>query len=209
MQNNPQQDRELIQACITGDKKAWDEFVEKYNKLVYNCIYRTLEAKGWALAPSLVEDLYQEVFLTILGNDFEKLKKFGWKNSCSFATWLSVISKNLVLDFVRKESKRAGKTESIDKEVDSESGATLLDMLKDKAENADEKLSQQDTIDLLKEVITALDENDRTFLDLLYYQEMPYEYIAELMGKSVDALYMQKKRLLEKLKDSFKKRVGS
>ncbi len=209
MKNNSQEEKELIEACISGDKKAWGQFVEKYSKLVYNCIYRTLEAKGWALDSNLVEDLYQEMFLIILKDDFEKLRRFGWKNNCSFATWLSVISKNLVLDFVRKESKRAGKTDSIDKEVDSESGATLLDTLKDKTENVAAKLSRESTIDLLKAVIEDFDENDKTLLDLLYYHEMPYEDIAELMGKSIDALYMQKKRLLDKLKDSFKKRVGS
>ena len=81
--------------------------------------------------------------------------------------------------------------------------------LEDTTANADDKLSQQDTTDLLREAINDLEESDRAFLDLLYYQEMPYESIADLMGKSIEALYMQKKRLIDKLKKTLKNHVSS
>ncbi len=206
--SNIPEEKKLIALCLSGDKKAWDQLVEKYSKLVYNRIYRNLEAKGWTPERHLVEDLFQEVFLTVLKDDFKKLRQFGWKNDCSFSTWFSVVVNNLVLDFIPKESKKINKTESIHKKLDPESKETLLDTLKDESANIRDTLSKQEITHLLKEVIDTLDEEDRTLLDLFFYQELPFEAIATLTGKSIDALYMQKKRLIDKLRNSLKNRVG-
>lgn len=205
---NIQEEKKLIASCLSGDKKAWDQLVEKYSKLVYNRIYLTLEAKGWIPEPHLVEDLFQEIFLAILRNDFKKLRQFGWKNDCSFATWFSVITDNLVLDFIRKESKSAGRTESIHKEINPESKETLLDTLEDHSANIRDILSKQELSHCLKEAMATLDEEGKTLLDLLFYQQLPFEVIASLTGKSIDALYMQKKRLIDKLRNFLKNRVG-
>lgn len=196
----------LIQQCLQGEKAAWDEFVEKYSKLVYNAIYRTLELKGYKIESDLVEDLYQEFFISILKDDYQKLRKFTWKNDCSIATWLCVIARNMIFDFTRKDIKAKAKIESIDKEIEGESTKiSLKEILVSGGKIAHEKLSDEEEIVILQKAIEKLSNEDRLLLEMLFYQELSFEEIAKTMNKSIDALYMQKKRLVEKLKEIVEK----
>ncbi len=199
---NIEKEKNIIARCLTGEKQAWDEFVAKYHKLVYNSIYRTLELTGYKIEPDLINDLYQEFFVSILNDDYYKLKKFKWKNGCSVATWLSVIARNMVLDFIRKNSKSKAKEESIDKEtIDAEGKASLKDLLIHSEKTVRDELCDEEDVDRLQKIIEKLSAEDKNLLEMLYYQELSSEEIAVILNKSVDALYMQKKRLLEKLKE--------
>ncbi|OGW79639.1 MAG: hypothetical protein A3G33_07560 [Omnitrophica bacterium RIFCSPLOWO2_12_FULL_44_17] len=205
---NIEEEKRLIAACLRGDGQAWGEFITKYNKLIYSSIYRALKWKNWTPDPDLVKDLYQGAFEAILEDDYEKIRQFGWENGCSFATWLGVIVRNRVIDFVRKESKRSSKTESLDGRAVSEEGYRLIDRLKDDSGTALETLTQKEKVELLEKAIETLDENDKVFVKLLLARDFSHQAVARLMGKSLDAVYMQKKRVLEKLKRYLKNYVG-
>ena len=199
---NIEKEKNIVARCLTGEKQAWDEFVEKYSKLVYNSIYRTLGLTGYKIEPDLIDDLYQDFFVSILNGDYYKLKIFKWKNNCSIATWLSVIARNMVLDYIRKNSKTKEKEESIDKDkIDEENKTFLKDLLAYNEKTACEKLCYEEEIDRLQKVIEKLSFEDKNLVEMLYYQELSCEEIAIILNKSVDALYMQKKRLLEKIKE--------
>lgn len=198
---NIEKEKNIVARCLTGEKQAWDEFVSKYHKLVYNSIYRTLELTGYKIEPDLIDDLYQEFFVSILNDNYYKLKKFKWKNGCSIATWLSIIARNMVLDFIRKNSKTKAREESIDEEViDDEGKTSLKDILIHSEKTVREKICDEEDIDKLQKIIEKLSFEDKNLIEMLYYQELSCEEIAVILNKSVDALYMQKKRLLEKLK---------
>ncbi len=200
------EEKRLIEKCISGDKLAWDEFVEKYSKLVYNAIYRTLELKGYRIDSDLVEDLYQEFFISILKDDYQKLRKFTWKNDCSIATWLCVIARNMIFDFIRKDIKAKARIESIDKEIEGEDTKTSLkEILVSGGKIAHEELSDEEEIIIIQKAIEKLSNEDRLLLEMLFYQELSFEEIAKITNKSIDALYMQKKRLVEKLKEIVEK----
>ena len=195
-------EKNIVARCLAREKKAWDEFVAKYHKLVYNSIYRTLELTGYKIEPDLVRDLYQEFFVSILDGDYYKLKKFKWKNGCSIATWLSVVARNMVLDFIRKNSKAEAREESIDKETINEEGkASLKELLTHSEKTGYDQLCDEEDVDRLNKAIEELSIEDKNLLQMLYYQELSSEEAAIILNKSVDAVYMQKKRLLEKLKE--------
>ncbi len=196
---NIEKEKDVVNRCLAGEKQAWDEFVEKYSKLIYNAIYRTLELKGYKIESDLVEDLYQEFFISILKDDYRKLRKFTWKNDCSIATWLCVIARNMIFDFIRKDIKARGRTESIDKEAGGEDTKTLLkELLVSSEKIAHEELSDAEEVALLEKAIAKLLTEDRVLLEMIYYQELSFEEIAKTLNKSIDALYMQKKRLIER-----------
>ncbi len=198
-------EKRLVASCLSGSKRAWDGFVKKYAKLIYNSIYRTLELKGYELEPDLAEDLWQEVFLSLLKNDYAKLKSFKWKNNCSIATWIGVITRNLVLDYIRKESKQRGITESLDKTVEFEEEITILDTKGDEKYSSYEVLNKKEILEMLAKSMNELPASDKILLELLYYDGLPYEEIAKKLGKSVNAIYMQKKRVTNKLQEIIRK----
>ena len=55
-------EEELLKGCFSGDKKAWDIFVERYNKLIYHTIYKTLRVNNKPTPPDDVNDLFIQPF---------------------------------------------------------------------------------------------------------------------------------------------------
>ena len=62
-------ERSLIAGCLKPDKEAWDAFVLQYSPLVYHTIKSTLVLHRTDSPADLVEDLYQEFFLSVLRDD--------------------------------------------------------------------------------------------------------------------------------------------
>lgn len=202
------EEKELLEKVLFGDKQSYDGFVRKYTKLIYNSIYRTLELKGYKIAPDLVDDLHQEVFLSLIDNNFRKLRTFKWERSCSLATWLGVVTRNFVLNFIRTDTKYKSLTKSIDEEIDEEKESSLKDIIKDESPSVKEKMDMEAEIDLLKKYLEKLDITERIILEMFYLQDLPLEEIAHILGKSEDAVFMQKKRLIAQLQEKIKKDVG-
>lgn len=204
-----QEEKPLVSSCIQGDKVAWNKLVEQYKGLIHKSISRTLQLKGWRTDLHLIEELYQDFFLKLHEDNYKKLRQFGWRHNCSLATWLWAIARNFVLDFVRKGSRKVYKTQSLDKRPDSDEGEDYSDEEEeDKSKNALENLIEQESRDLLGKAMESLPKEEATLIDLIYFEKIPHERVARMMGKSVDALYIQKKRVLEKLKKYFEKHVG-
>src|SRR3954464_6292308 len=55
----PANERELVERCRSGDERAFQELVERYKRLVFALIARTVQDRSRA------EDLAQEVFLKV------------------------------------------------------------------------------------------------------------------------------------------------
>ncbi len=202
------EEKYLLEKILSGDKQSYDEFVRKYTKLIYSSIYRTLELKGYKISDDLVDDLHQEVFLSLIDNDFKKLRTFQWKRDCSLATWLGVVTRNFVLNFIRNDAKRRNITKSLDEEMGEEKENSLLDTIKDESPSIKETMDKESTIGLLNKHMERLDVTERTILYMSYVQNIPLEEIARILGKSEDAVFMQKKRLIANLAQKIKKDVG-
>ena len=76
------EDMELVQRCLRGDRAAFDLLVEKYYKKIYNLSYRFVGDSEEA------NDLAQEIFTAA----YQNLKKF--RGDAKFSTWLFQIATN-------------------------------------------------------------------------------------------------------------------
>ena len=84
---NPQQEKELIALCIRGNKDAWRDFVCRYSSLVYYMIQKVLYSSHCDAAREDVDDLHNEIFLSIISNDGKKLRQYEGKNGCYVSSW--------------------------------------------------------------------------------------------------------------------------
>jgi len=204
-----EEEKNLVGNCLSGEKSAWDAFVDQYSKLIYSVVYKTFQMYAYEIQTDLAEDLHQEVFLSLLKGDFSKLKRFSWKSNCSLATWLRIVTRNIVIDHIRKQARERAKVVSEHvqpgPEYGEEAHPSLFNTLPDTGPSPDSELLSQELIKLLKENIRGLPEQDRKLLELIYYEEWAPDDVARLLGKSVDAIYMQKKRIVDKLKVLAKK----
>ena len=192
-------ERQLVARCIKGDKRAWDEFVEKYKRLIYSSILRTFKLVGYNNTEETASDLFQSVFALLLKDSCSKLRSFKWRNGCSLASWLAVVSRNLAYDHIRKILSHKEIMDSLIKESDVRKGIFRGQDTPDELFLND--LENEDNAGILKEALKKLPEEDLRILNLVYLRGFPLTRVAKLIDKSADAVYAQKKRALDKLKE--------
>jgi RNA polymerase sigma factor (sigma-70 family) len=100
-----EKEKALLSGCLNGEKTAWDAFVLQYSSLVYHTIKKTFTLYHLEPRADLVEDLFQEVFLSLLRDDFRKLSQFKGERGCSLASWLRVVVARITIDFLRKQQR--------------------------------------------------------------------------------------------------------
>jgi RNA polymerase sigma factor (sigma-70 family) len=192
-------DLEFVQRCIKGDKLAWDEFVEKYSRLIYNYIHSVLKIKGFLLTEENIADLFQEVLFSLVKDNFKRLSSFKGKNGCSLASWLRQVVINSTIDYIRKSR---AVMDSLDEENNDE--LSLKDILKDDSILVSESLIQEEKLAQLKGCIEGLDNDDKYFLELHINRGLELEELKRLLGISRGAIDMRKSRIISRLKECFK-----
>lgn len=88
-------DRLLLQQCLDGAPRAWQDFVDRFLGLVVHVANHTAKARGIPIDEALRDDLAAEVFLELLRNDSAVLRRF--RRNCSLATYLTVVSRRVIV----------------------------------------------------------------------------------------------------------------
>ncbi|MGE5197950.1 MAG: RNA polymerase sigma factor [Deltaproteobacteria bacterium] len=192
-------DLEFVQRCVEGDKKSWDEFITRYSRLIYNYIHSVIKLTGSvSFGPDSADDLFQEIILSLVKDDFHKLKSFKGKNGCTLATWLRQITVNATIDRMRKFRAAV----SLDDENSEES--SLKDGLADGSVSAKDNLANAEKIESLIDCIGRLDTDEQYFLELHVNRDLSLEEVKDILAISRGAADMRKSRIIDKLKDCFK-----
>lgn len=97
-----EKEKTLLAGCLNGDKAAWDAFVLQYSSLVHHTIKKTLIFRHTEISSDLVDDLFQEVFLSLVKDDFFQLRRFRGDRGCTLASWLRMIAARRTIDHLRK-----------------------------------------------------------------------------------------------------------
>ena len=96
------EEKELLERIRRGEKKAWEEFVEFYARLIYYAIRRTLEKKGRKELLREVDDIFQAFFIHLAEDNARRLR--GFSGNCSLASWIRILAINFTLDLLKKKS---------------------------------------------------------------------------------------------------------
>jgi RNA polymerase sigma-70 factor (ECF subfamily) len=94
-------DEQLVQACLDGNRKAFEVLVERYEKKLYNAAYRVLGDRDDAM------DATQSAFVKA----YEKLDTFN--PSYRFFSWIYRILMNESLNIVHQRKRFDGLDEDI------------------------------------------------------------------------------------------------
>jgi RNA polymerase sigma-70 factor (ECF subfamily) len=191
-------DLEFVQSCVKGDSSSWNEFLSRYSRLIYNYIHSVIKSKGYPYSPEEIQDIFQELFASLIQDNYKKLRSFKAKNGCSLASWLRQVTINFTLDYTRK----AKPVLSLDAEINEES--SLQDILADGSEPIPDKLSLEEKLNSLKDCISKLNSDDKYFLELHINQGVKLEALIGTLKMSRGAIDMQKARITERLRECFK-----
>jgi RNA polymerase sigma-70 factor (ECF subfamily) len=153
-------DASLVQRCLSGDDTAWEELIRVYTRRVYGLCYRFTGKDAEA------QDLTQEVFLRV----FRTLKTFRAVEG-SFATWLTRVTRNLLIDHYRR-TRQDRVTGSIEDQI-----ATLEEGLS-AGTRADSAIAGREASELLQAALQKLSPDLRETVILRDLQEMEYREVA-------------------------------
>lgn len=158
-----EKEKTLLAGCLRGEKAAWDAFVLQYADLVYHTIKKTFTLYHVEARQELIEDLFQEFFLSILREDLKKLRQFRGDRGCNLASWLRLIAVRLTIDFLR--SHRLPTVE-------------VPDSLPSAQPDPPGSLMGDEQAEQLSRALEVLPPRDRLFLELYYHKGLPPEEIA-------------------------------
>jgi RNA polymerase sigma-70 factor, ECF subfamily len=88
-------DRSLLERCLHGKPRAWEDFVDRFMGLVVHVVNHTARARSVRLSMADRDDLCAEVFMAIVKNDYAVLRNFRGRSS--LATYLTVVARRIVV----------------------------------------------------------------------------------------------------------------
>ena len=91
-----------LEACIRGDKRAWDAFVDRWAGIIHAAVQRAFQGGRGAAARAEVEDTVQDVFLRLVKNDCRLLRSYD-ANRASLSTWLTLVARSTAIDRLRRK----------------------------------------------------------------------------------------------------------
>ena len=164
------EDVRLMQLVSTGDERAFEELVERHQRLVVGTVARMLGNN------SDVEDIAQQVFVRV----WKSAKRYVPR--AKFTTWLLKITRNLVFNELRRRSRHA----QLPLQIESEGEERPI--RDERARAPDASLLEQELQHAIKAAIGQLPETQRMAVVLRRYDELSYEEIAEVLEQSVPAV---------------------
>ena len=163
-------DVRLMQLVRAGDTVAFEELVERHQRLVTGTVARMLGNN------SEVEDIAQQVFVRV----WKSAKRYVPR--AKFTTWLLKITRNLVFNELRRRSRHS----QLPLHVESEEEERPI---KDERATApDALLLEQELQCAIETAVAQLPETQRMAVTLRRYHELSYEEIADVLGQSVPAV---------------------
>jgi RNA polymerase sigma-70 factor, ECF subfamily len=183
-------DQALISRCRAGDRGAFKELVQRYQRRIYGIAQGMLHSKEDAM------DVTQEVFIRV------HMYMSHFKGTSSFYTWLYRIAVNLCIDHLRKEGKlqTVDYDDSVAHDYGEDPGELLpktLDM------NPGSALDRKETSALINKALQTLSPNHRAVLLMREVEGLSYTEMAEIMqcnkGTIMSRLFNARKRMQDAL----------
>lgn len=166
-------DAALVERYLSGDMTAFDELMIRYERQIYRVCYRFVENRDDAM------DLAQEVFIKA----FEHLTAF--RQESSLKTWLYRIAINHCINHVKKHSQEFV-------EVTEYTGSIRP--------SVHTELEVREQRDHFRRMVKYLPPKQKAILELRINEQLSYEEIARISGRSVSTIKASVFFALEKLR---------
>jgi RNA polymerase sigma-70 factor, ECF subfamily len=150
-------DEALISRIATGDRLAMQALYARHHLRVYRFVVRLVGNT------TVAEDLISEVFLDV----WRQAGTFEARSAAS--TWLLAIARFKALSAMRRKPE-----EELDENM---AGA-----IEDPADDRETTVQKKNKSEILRKCLTALSEDHREIIDLVYYHEKSVEEVAGIVG---------------------------
>ena len=164
-------DAQLVARCRSGDRRAWDELVERFSRYVY-----AIAVQAFRLAPDDADDVFQEVF----ARTYEHLDRL--RDDAAIRPWLAQLTRRLCIDHLRGGAREQPSDEELDVGV------------------ADETLERLDEALSVHDALAELSGNCREILDRFFARDESYRTIGAALDLPAGTIASRISRCLQKLR---------
>jgi RNA polymerase sigma-70 factor, ECF subfamily len=170
---NPDVDAALVERYLAGDTAAFDEIMVRYERQIYRVCYRFVDNREDAM------DLAQEVFIKA----FEHLGTF--RRESSLKTWLYRIAMNHCINHVKKHSQEFVEVTEYTGSVHS---------------TVQHQLEEREQREQFRRLVKMLPPKQKAILEMRINEQLSYEEIARVSGRSISTIKASVFFALEKLR---------
>lgn len=188
-------DEELMLAYQKGDKKAFDELVNRHHQGIYNFLYRLLGKNEQS-----AQEAFQEVFVRVV-----KAAE-NYIPTAKFTTWLYTIGRNYCIDQSRKGKFR--KTISLaenQQDGNDNDKMNLEDVIADEKAKPEVEVSALNLAQKLEVALDTINPDQKEVFLLREGQGLSFDEIAQIVGTSVNTVKSRMRYAVLALQAEFKK----
>jgi RNA polymerase sigma-70 factor, ECF subfamily len=176
----------IIRKILDGENHFFEQIVILYQDMVFTLALRVIKNREEA------EEIAQDVFIKV----FKSLKSFNQKSKLS--TWIYRITYNTSINRYKSQKKRMLTTE-IDNKTEFSMGSIP---------DANYEISTQEKRQIINNAILNLSETEKIIITLYYYDDLPVNEIAQIVGITSQNVKVKLFRSRQKLYADLKDKVG-
>jgi DNA-directed RNA polymerase specialized sigma24 family protein len=179
----PDADQELINRCLDGEEKGWEDLYVQFQP-------RLVEAIKFLLGPEaqkihLVDEIAARVWYSLLRDDARLLARFDVARNCRLDAFLMGISRMEILRYFRSERRRQAH--------EMVGGRRLVDR---------QPISDSQVAVMIDEFISTLTEGEREFMDK-FLVSLPSEEDPEIFEITDSNVWQRRHRIRSKVNEFF------
>lgn len=174
-------DMELVAQFKTGNNKAFEEIVLRYQAHVYTYVMSIIKN------PDTASDITQDLFIKV----FKNLNRYNEENKLK--NWLFTLARNLTMDYFRKNQRKLIPLETIDDDEIS-----ILRILSDNSPKPLETAIENSKKEAINNAINKLSAEE---IELIHLKDsFTFQEIADMQNKPVGTLLSKFNRSLKKIR---------
>ena len=168
-------DAALIHKFLNGDTGAFNTLVWRWEKPLFNFIYRNLGEQDAA------KDVCQTVFI----RTFKELKRL--RDPDKFSSWIYRIAHNLCKDEFKRRKRH--RVVYLDEMSNNEDHAQSIRHVPDMSQQTPEDICHHEQVgEILKEMLQELPEEQRIVVVMKQYQGLKFTEIAAILNQPVNTI---------------------
>ncbi len=184
-------DRQLLERCLEGKPRAWEDFVDRFLGLILHVIDHTTRLRSISISAVDREDMAAEVLLELVRNDQAILRRF--RRASSLATYLTVVVRRLIVRRLLAEAQ----TRRLPQEFATRSssapsvGTAALGAHEEQLANREE----------VEKLLMRLDPREANVVRLYHLEGKSYSEISRVTGLPENSLGPMLTRARNRLRD--------
>ncbi len=161
-------DAQLVSNYISGDENSLSVLINRHQARLYGFIFSKIQDRDAA------EDVFQDTFIKVINT----LKRGKYNEQGKFLPWVMRISRNLIIDYFRK-NKRLPKFKN-------KGDFDIFSVLSDESPNAENKIVESQIADSVRILLEELPEDQKEVIKMRIYHDMSFKEISENTNVSIN-----------------------